>query len=263
MQPLIDALKTELRPSSLTFLVTVLSIGVLLSFIRRTQRISRWYFAALLALFWIGSAPACAERLMRWQSGKYPPVLSAADARGATVVVVLGAGNVTIQAGGRSLNQLTWTAALRVLEGARLYHLLDHPTVIVSGGITRREEGWRSEAEALRKAVLELGVPADHIVVEAESQTTRDEARVIASMLAGRERQPIVLVTSPTHMPRSLAVFRAAGLDPIPSVAPYKSEHSLERFPWAPSEVGFVLFDNVVYDTMSTLYYRLRGWTHD
>jgi uncharacterized SAM-binding protein YcdF (DUF218 family) len=263
MQAFIDALKTGLRPSSLTFLVAALSIGVLLSFIRRTQRISRWYFAALLALFWIGSAPACAERLMRWQSGAYPPIVTAADARGATVVVVLGAGNVTIQAGGRSLNQLTSTAALRVLEGARLYHLLDHPTLIVSGGITRSEEGWRSEADAQRRAVLELGVPADHIIIEAESKTTHDEARVIAGMLAGRERQPIVLVTSPTHMARSLAVFRAAGLDPIPSVASYKSEHSLERFRWAPNDTGLILFDNVVYDTVSTLYYRLRGWIHD
>jgi len=78
-----------------------------------------------------------------------------------------------------------------------------------------------------------------------------------------REPQPIVLVTSPTHMARSLAVFRAAGLDPIPSVASYKSEHSLERFRWAPNDTGLILFDNVVYDTVSTLYYRLRGWIHD
>jgi uncharacterized SAM-binding protein YcdF (DUF218 family) len=263
MQPVIDALKTLLRPSSLTFMVGALSVGVLLSFMRRTQRIGRWYFAALLAFFWIASAPACAERLTEWQSGGYRPLATAAEARGATIVVVLGAGSSTIQAGGRSLNQLTWTAALRVLEGARLYQLLDHPTVIVSGGITHREEGWRSEADALRKAVLELGVPADHIVVEDESQTTRDEARVIARMLADRPRQPIVLVTSPTHMSRSLAVFRAAGLDPIPSAAPHKSDHSLERYRWAPSNLGMLLFDNVVYDAVSTVYYRLRGWIHD
>jgi uncharacterized SAM-binding protein YcdF (DUF218 family) len=263
MQALVDTLKVVARPSSLTFLVAALSVGVLMSFMRRTQRIARWYFAALLAFFWIASAPACAERLTKWRSGGYRPIATASDARGATVVVILGGGNNTIQAAGRSLNQLTWTAALRVLEGARLYNLLDHPTIIASGGITRREEGWRSEGDALRAAILQLGVPADHVIVEAESQTTRDEARVIARMLADRPRQPIVLVTSPTHMARSLAVFSAAGLDPIPSAAPYKSDHSLDRYRWAPSAGGLQLFDDVVYDALSTWYYRLRGWMHD
>src|ERR1700704_6551046 len=100
IQALVDALKTLLRPSSLTFLIAMLSIGVLLSFLRRTQRIARWYFAALLAISWIVSAPACAERRTVWRSDRYPPIATAADARGAAIVVILGAGSNTIQAAG-------------------------------------------------------------------------------------------------------------------------------------------------------------------
>jgi uncharacterized SAM-binding protein YcdF (DUF218 family) len=159
-----------------------------------------------------------------------------------------------------SLNQISWTAGLRVLEAARLYRLLDHPTIVVSGGITRGGEGARSEGDGLRSAILGLGVPADHVLVEAESQTTRDEARVVARMLADRPRQPIVLVTSPTHMARALAVFKSAGLDPVPSASAFKSDHSLESQRWAPSDVGLLLFDTFVYDVLSNWYYRLRGW---
>jgi len=112
----------------------------------------------------------------------------------------------------------------------------------------------------MRDAMLELGVPPDHIVLETESKNTREEAIIIARMLAGRASQRIVLVTSPTHMPRSLAVFRAAGLDPIPSAAAYKSDHSLERLRWLPSDAGLVLLDSVVYDTAATWYYKARGW---
>jgi len=260
MQALIDVLKQVARPTSITFLIATLAAGVVISFLPRTRRAGRWYFAALLLFYWIASAPACAERLIAWQGGQYHPLSSAADARGATVVVVLGAGNMTFQASGMSLNQISWTAALRLLEAARLYNLLDHPTIVVSGGITRRGEGERSEGDAMRSAILELGVPADHILVESESQTTRDEARIVARMLADRPRQPIVLVTSPTHMVRALAVFRSAGLDPIPSASAFKSDHSLESKRWAPSDLGLLLFDTFVYDVLSNWYYRLRGW---
>jgi uncharacterized SAM-binding protein YcdF (DUF218 family) len=260
MQAVVNALKEFARPASLTFFVAVVAVGVAMAFIRRTQRFARWYFAAVLATCWIVASPACAERLVQWRGGGYRPIASAADARGARIVVVLGAGNETVQAGGLALNRISSTAALRVLEGARLYQLLDRPTIIVSGGVTGRDQGARPEGEGMRNTIVELGVPADHVLIEDESKNTRDEAIVIARMLADRPRQPIVLVTSPTHMLRSLAVFRAAGLDPVPSVAAYKSEHSLERLRWVPSDMGLSLVDTVVYDTAAEWYYRVRGW---
>jgi uncharacterized SAM-binding protein YcdF (DUF218 family) len=260
MQAVVEALKEFARPSSLTFFIGVAAIGVALAFIRRTARLARWYFAAVVATGWIVTSPACAERLVHWRGGGYRPLAAAADARGATVVVVLGAGNQTIQARGLTLNRVSWAGALRVLEGARLYQLLDRPTIIVSGGVTGRDEGARPEGEAMRDAILQLGVAADHVVVEAESKNTREEAILIARMLADRPRQPIVLVTSPTHMPRSLAVFREAGFDPVPSAAAYTSDHSLDRLRWLPSEVGLMLLDTVVYDAAANWYYRLRGW---
>jgi len=260
MQAAVDVLKEFARPSSLTFFIMVVGLGVALAFIRRTAWIARWYFAALVATVWIVSSPACAERLVQWRGRDYRPLERAADARGATVVVVLGAGNQTIQSRGLTLNRTTWTGALRVLEGARIYHLLDRPTIIVSGGVTGRDEGARPEAEGMRNAIVELGVPADHVVLETESKNTREEAIIIARMLADRARQPIVLVTSPTHMRRSLAVFRAAGFDPVPSTAAYKPDHSLARLRWIPSDVGLALADALVYEAAAEVYYRLRGW---
>jgi uncharacterized SAM-binding protein YcdF (DUF218 family) len=262
MQTIVEVLKQYARPTSVTFFIGLLSVGVALAFIRRTRWLARWYFAALLVTSWIVTSPACAERLVQWRGGSYRALASAADARGATVVVVLGSGNEMIQARGLTLNQVTQGGALRVLEGARLYTLLDRPTIIVSGGVTGREEGMRPEAEAMRTAILQLGVPDDHVVIETESKTTRDEAILVARLLADHPRQPIVLVTSPTHMARALAVFRAAGLDPVPSVAPYKSDHSLDRRRFVPSNGGLGLVDSLVYDTAADWYYRARGWMH-
>jgi uncharacterized SAM-binding protein YcdF (DUF218 family) len=260
IQQIVEVLKVIARPASITFIIGALAVGVALAFWRRSAQAARWYFAILLGGYWIVSTPACAERLVAAAGRPYVPLAAAADARGARTVIVLGAGNNTIQAGGLVLNQVTYEAGLRVLEGVRLYRLLDRPTVIVSGGVTGREEGARPEAEAMRAAAELLGVPRQDIVVEGESKTTREEAQIIARMLNSRIAQPVVLVTSGAHMGRSLAVFRAAGFDAIPSAAAYKSDHALERYRWAPNDLGLLLFQSVVYDTAAEIYYRLRGW---
>ena len=54
--------------------------------------------------------------------------------------------------------------------------------------------------------------------------TTRDEARLLAPILVARGAQRFILVTSPTHMRRAVAAFRREGLDPVPSVAPMRSD---------------------------------------
>jgi len=257
IQAMLEPLKQFMRPSSTTFFVLVLAIGVALAFTRRTQKFARWYFAMALAAFWLASVPACAERLMQREAARFPPLTTAADARGASVVVILGSGNATIQSHGLTLNQVPVISALRLLEGVRVYRLLGHPKIIVSGGVTGRDQGARPEAEGMRDVIARLGVPVEDIIVEAESKTTREEASIVARMLGDRSRQPIVLVTSPTHMVRSLNVFRAAGLDPIPSAAPYKSDHSLEQLRWMPQDGGLLLTDTFLYDMLAGWYYRL------
>ena len=261
IQIAIDGLKV-LGPASFRFHLVVLAVGVGLAFLPRTKRIARWYFAAVFAGYWIVASPACAERLAVWKGSGYHAIASPEEARGARTVIVLGAGNYSVQSGGRSINQVSRDGALRLLEAARLYHLLDRPTIIVSGGITQREKGAGSEADAMRSAIIGLGVAPDDVVVEAESKTTADEARILARMdpLLGA---PVVLVTSPMHMSRALRVFRAAGFDAIPSASPYKSEHALERWRWVPGDPGLLLFQSVVYDSAAGFYYRARNLLSD
>jgi len=257
IQIAVEGLKA-LGPASFKFHLVVLAVGVVIAFLPRTKRVARWYFAAVFIGYWIVASPACAERLVAWKGAGYHAISAPEEARGARTVVVLGAGNYSVQSEGRSINQVSWDGALRLLEAARLYDLLDRPTIVVSGGITQREKGARSEADAMRTAIIGLGVAPEHVVVEAESKTTADEARILSQTRA-LLGSPIVLVTSPTHMSRALAVFRAAGFDAIPSVSPYKSEHALERWRWVPGEAGLLLFQSVVYDGAAGLYYRARN----
>jgi len=82
--------------------------------------------------------------------------------------------------------------------------------VVASGG--RRWHGV-VEADAMRSELVRAGVPAEAIVRERCSLSTRENARFSAALLGRRGIQRVTVVTCDWHLPRALAAFRRAGLE--------------------------------------------------
>jgi uncharacterized SAM-binding protein YcdF (DUF218 family) len=78
-------------------------------------------------------------------------------------------------------------------------------------------------------------------------------------MLAARHIDRIVLVTAPTHLPRSLATFRALGIDAVPAPSRLRGDRPVLSL-W-PDRESLVVSDDALYGYVSWYYYRLRGWT--
>ena len=112
----------------------------------------------------------------------------------------------------------------------------------------------------MRNELLQLGVPAERILLEASSQTTREEAVLIAPMLRAMSVTRIVLVTSDIHMRRSLGAFRAVGLDPVPAIAedPLHHQPRFKAFIPTPEALGFT--SDIVHEYVGLVYYAARGW---
>jgi uncharacterized SAM-binding protein YcdF (DUF218 family) len=183
------------------------------------------------------------------------------DARGAEAVLVLGGGANTAEVSGQIAGALTMSSVLRALEGARVFKLIGARVVIASGGIPRPDLQLRPESEMLRDVLVKAGVAPGAIVEESQSKNTHDQALLIGPLLRAAAVTRFVLVTSPTHMSRSLAVFRAAGFDPIASVAPIRSEH-IGPPPWLlPNDDSLSLSDDALYNYVAWAYYWARGWT--
>ena len=70
------------------------------------------------------------------------------------------------------------------------------------------------EAEVMARVAREMGIPESDIILETKSIDTKDEARFIKPIVGN---EPFVLVTTASHMPRSIALFKKLGMDPIPS----------------------------------------------
>src|SRR5438477_2145126 len=262
METVAAFLKFALRPASVNFVVAALGLGVLLAWSRRTWRIAPFYWLLLLVGYTALATPVISDWLVDQSSGGYPRLERAADAHGAHTVVVLGSGSRTLRDRAQAIDIPTAETVMRTIEGARLYHLLGAPTVILSGGVTDlATPDARPESEAMRGVILRLGVPADHLVLESVSRTTRMEADAVAAILGNHRADQILLVTSPMHMRRSIAVFEAAGMKPVPAPALPSSERSPLACRWCPTHDALQASDDVVYEQAAFLYYWLQGWT--
>ena len=253
----------EFTPGSPLFLLLALVPGVVMLYRHRVASWGRLWVTALIAAYWAMGTPALAHMAATWMSAGFAPLSTDRQAGGATAIVVLEAGAEHDHARRAEVDMLTEQSALRMLETARVYHLLDHPWVVVTGGIAR---GWpesRPGAELMSEQLSKLGVPADRIIVEQQALTTREHAIYVPEILKARHIDRFVLVTSPTHIRRSMKVFKASGMVPVPSPAAdlrdsVPGDHLWLRY--VPSREALGLSESAIYDLIATAYYWSRGW---
>ncbi|RYZ03172.1 MAG: YdcF family protein [Myxococcales bacterium] len=119
--------------------------------------------------------------------------------------------------------ELSHAARRRVERAALAYAELGAELVIASGG--KSWQGQR-ECEVFARGLVERGVPAERVLQETDSLTTRGNAVGTARLLRGRPHARLGIVTCDWHMARALSLFRRLGLSvsPVPAASP--------RGPW-------------------------------
>jgi uncharacterized SAM-binding protein YcdF (DUF218 family) len=250
--------KEIFTPGSVTFFLLMLVPGVLLLFRKKDSgRLGKLWVALLLAFYWILSTPITAIALVNALTPAVPPIMSKADARGATAIVVLSAGMEIQRSHGDMVSAPSRQGWLRVMEAARVYRVLGGVPIIATGGLGSPQY---SEAGLMAHQLRELGVPAESVILEEKARNTRDHALLVPPILKARGIQKFVLVTSRQHLRRSIAAFRAVGMDPIPAAPEAYVNHggALEKF--LPSRIALDMSERLFYDLGGWVYYWGRGW---
>lgn len=258
LEGLAESVKRYLLPGSLPLLLIATTVSLGWWYLQERQREwVRGLLTALVLVYWLLATPLVGGLLEQGLTGGLEPL---AEPVPAEAVLVLGGGASSLRADGQQLDILSEASALRALEAARLYHLLEPEWVVVSGGLG--DDPSVPESEPLRAALIELGVPGERILLESGSGDTHDQAILLARMLAEREVEDTVMVTSPTHMRRALLTFNRAGLTPIPSAAQLQSQDpSRPQSPiWVPSVGGLERSVTASREYLAIAYYWLRGW---
>jgi uncharacterized SAM-binding protein YcdF (DUF218 family) len=126
-------------------------------------------------------------------------------------IVVLGGGIAPAVPPQREFPTLT-DSADRIWAAARLYKQGVAPRIIVSGGgfLAADNDPATTEAEAMRRFLVDLGVPDEAIVSEGKSDNTIENIRNVRKLVQDR---PVALVTSAYHMPRAMRIARTANVN--------------------------------------------------
>jgi uncharacterized SAM-binding protein YcdF (DUF218 family) len=253
-------IKQWLIPGSFEFLLlgTAFAAALLLSKGQRARAWGRRLVVLLAAAYVLMSLPLVADRLVAASAGDVKPARRS-DLGNVSVLVVLDAGARHYEVGGRVVSVPVGASVYRALEALRVYQLLlPGAWAIVSSGGYGDAAQQQLEGAGIRDELVRGGIPVDRLVMDTTSRNTREHARFMTSWLAEHHLSRFVLVTSATHARRARLTFRAAGMDPIVSAAPMRSEGPGGGI-W-PETASLEISREAIYDLLGLAYYMARGW---
>ena len=180
-----------------------------------------------------------------------------------TGIIVLG-GAITTTRGMNSTN----ASAARMMDSAALALKYPNAKLVFTGGdaslVDENEpDEARTEAEAARRFYLSLGIDPQRLVLEDKSRNTFENAIFTKPLINQKPSERWLLITSAWHMPRSIGIFRKAGID----VVPYPVDFSTRGTPRDYRQLnrgfshGLELTDSVVKEWIGLIAYRLAGYT--
>lgn len=209
----------------------LVTTGAVLWYFTQRKRLGRGLVLAGFALLLLFSNKLVSLWLLRPIENRYPaiPELSPgsplpAELSAVRYIVVLGSGNANTP-GRPALSQLSQSALARIAEAVRLLRVLPEAKLVVSGPLIGAHT---SHATMLARAAISLGVDPSRIELIEQVRDTEDEAFATRRAIGDA---PLALVTSAAHMPRSMALFRHAGLKPLACPADFTA-HDDGKWHW-------------------------------
>jgi uncharacterized SAM-binding protein YcdF (DUF218 family) len=239
----------------------IVAAGVILLWFTNRQRAGRWLVTAGLGCLTLFSYTGVANLFIRPLENDYRPLLVEgqrqpldARARSARWIVVLGGGH-SIDRHLPANTELTESTLARLVEALRLKKQLPATKLILSGGFGR--DGI-THAQLLADTAVELGFSRDDLVLEQRTFDTADEARFISALVG---TDPFILVSSASHLPRAVALFRKQGRDPIPSPTGFNviDVPGIDLGALFPSSGGIGKLERAWHEYIGHIWSRTRG----
>lgn len=174
----------------------------------------------------------------------------------AEAMVVLAGG---FRRGPDNRGELALDTVSRCLRAADIYRSVGPRPIIVSGGLLATGPDDIPVSSGMKRLLMDLGIPESDVVEEPRSRTTFENAVESQKLLAARALRRIALVTSATHLPRSVLVFRAQGLDVIPVGAGYAgAEPFVRALDVIPSATSVDTINRAAHEWVGLAWY----WLH-
>ena len=237
-------------PMTLLFLLLFTGLGLIWFSKKKGNKVGRIILTATTILLFLVCFPPVSTVFMQNLESTYPAI-SHVDTQ-IKYIWVLGSASASDTS--MSLHSRLYQDGLyRVLEGVRLYKEIPEVRLIFSG---YGAGDIQSVAEIGAEVAISLGVPKENITTLSKPMDTWDEA-VAAKELIGDS--PFILVTSASHMKRSIFIFNQNGLNPVPAPCGHfikkRNGKSFHRF--LPSAHSAVLMRRYIHEQLGLLWLKI------
>ena len=179
-------------------------LGLYFLFIDK-NRLAKIFLSLSLGFLLLFSYQPFSNFLVKNLENRYPKYDYKQDIK---YIHVLGSGHNTDKSQPLS-SHIGSAGTKRVLEGVIIHFKTPNSKLIFTG-----YEGKTDVPTAKMNAdlAMALGVKEENIIIDGKPKDTKEEAIFTKSLLGN---ESFVLVTSATHMPRSMRLFKSLGLNPI------------------------------------------------
>lgn len=236
----------------------ILALTALSLFLRKPKLKKRFLIAALTTgLFFTN--PFIAKEFMRMWEPTPTSVYSIQKKYDA--VIVLGGGIVTTDAQKKTMTFRNNPD--RIMQALWLYQNDNTDKILISGGSGSMQYPDMLESVLLRDYLIDIGIPAKDILIDSLSNNTHENAvntaKILNDSIPGGE---FLLITSASHMRRSIGCFRKVNL----KVDPFAVDLTAGDRSWywmnllVPQTEALDIWDELLHEIIGYLTYRIVGY---
>ena len=237
-------------------LIAIGFIGAILMATRFASLGRKLVIAAVLLLVVCGLSPLgkmllypLEQRFPQWDASRGAP----------DGIIILGA-SIEADLSAAHNTPVVRGAPDRIIAAAALARRYPNARVVFTGGSANLISNDAREADFAGAIFESLGVDKSRLIMERQSRNTKENADFSKALVAPRDGERWLLVTSAFHMPRSVGLFRKAGfaVEPYPVDWRVGGRDDLMTLSNVMVE-GLVRTDLAVREWMGLIAYRLTG----
>jgi uncharacterized SAM-binding protein YcdF (DUF218 family) len=252
----------------LNWVIVFVALSLLFLSLRKPQLCKRLLLLALADLLLVGWLPTSEVFLRALEDGVSNAQLAQMTEADFGGIIILGGaiegGEIALDRGEVSI----YSSAERITKAFELIRKYPDLPFIFSGFSGRLSPVGISEADAFKQLIAEQGLPDKNAHYENQSRNTYENAILMKPMImelgaksakeADAPSKPWLLITSASHMYRSVKIFQKHGIAVIPVLVDYQTGR---RFHWGSFDLmgGAKQWNNLLHETVGLLAYWITG----
>ena len=252
----------------LNWVIVFVAFSLLFLSLRKPHLCKRFLILALADLLLVGWLPTSEVFLRALEDSVAKVQIAQMPETDFGGIIILGGaiegGEIAVDRGEVSI----YSSAERVTKAFELIRKYPDLPFIFSGFSGRLSPVGMSEADAYKQLVSEQGLPDKNAHYENQSRNTYENVLLMKPMIlelgakSAKETdappKPWLLITSASHMYRSLKIFQKQGIAVIPIPVDYQTGNRLH---WSSFDLmeGAKQWNNLLHETVGLLAYRITG----